>query len=66
MVFQSEKFGQLLHVQFIYPFGNVLPQDEVDERFRLVLKAVMYLGLGISCPPLVCATRDSLSESGDV
>ena len=27
---------------------------------------VNFFPRGISCPPLVCATRDSLSESGDV
>ena len=32
----------------------------------MICSAVNFFPRGISCPPLVCATRDSLSESGDV
>jgi len=32
----------------------------------MIYSAVNFIPRGISCPPLVCTTRDSLSESGDV
>lgn len=32
----------------------------------MICSAVYFFPRGISCPPFVCATRDSLSESGDV
>jgi hypothetical protein len=37
-----------------------------SRSFPMICSAVNFFPRGISCPPLVCATRDSLSESGDV
>lgn len=32
----------------------------------MICSAVNFFPRAISCPPVVCTTRDSLSESGDV
>ena len=53
--------GSRIHTSF----GNVAA-DDAQELRELRARAVNFLPRGIACPPLVSATRDSLSESGDV
>ncbi len=37
-----------------------------SRSFPIICSAVNFLPRGISCPPLICVNRDSLSASGDV